>query len=350
MGVEGLMSGVTTADLIARLTSHKTLGAAPREELAWLAAHGTLRHLSEGDVLVAERSPVVALSILLTGRIAIFVDHGAGRNKVMEWRAGEVTGVLPYSRLVHSPGESVAQEPTDILAIPRADLTAMIRDCHEVTSILVHTMLDRARVFTSSGLHDEKMISLGKLSAGLAHELNNPASAIERSATLLEDRLDEAERATRALGAARLSDAQLDAIDRVRASCLVAPVPGVLSPIQQAEREEAIADWLAGHGLGTDIAGPLADTAVTFDALDRIADAVDGPALDSVLRWAAASCAVRGLAAEIQEAAMRIAGLVQAIRSTSSRARDARNSVSLFPWPTWTGSGGREQARPSRRR
>ena len=50
-------------------------------------------------------------------------------------------------------------------------------------------MLDRARVFTSSGLHDEKMVSLGKLSAGLAHELNNPASAIERSAALLEDRL-----------------------------------------------------------------------------------------------------------------------------------------------------------------
>ena len=85
----------------------------------------------------------------------------------------------------------------------------MIRECHEVTSILVHKMLDRARVFTSSGLHDEKMVSLGKLSAGLAHELNNPASAIERSASLLEDRLEEAEQATRALGAAQLTDAQL---------------------------------------------------------------------------------------------------------------------------------------------
>ena len=96
----------------------------------------------------------------------------------------------------------------------------MIRDCHEITSILVHKMLDRARVFTSSDLHDEKMVSLGKLSAGLAHELNNPASAIERSAALLEDRLEDAERATRALGAARLTDAQLAAVDAVRASCV----------------------------------------------------------------------------------------------------------------------------------
>ena len=96
----------------------------------------------------------------------------------------------------------------------------MIRECHEITSILVHKMLDRARLFTSSGLHDEKMVSLGKLSAGLAHELNNPASAIERSAALLEDRLEEAEQATRALGASRLTDAQLAAIDAVRASCV----------------------------------------------------------------------------------------------------------------------------------
>ena len=138
----------------------------------------------------------------------------------MEWRAGDVTGMLPYSRLVSPPADSVAQEPSEILAVPRDDLAAMIRECHAITSILVHTMVDRSRHFTSSGLHDEKMVSLGKLSAGLAHELNNPASAIERSAALLEDRLDEAEQATRALGASKLTDAQLAAIDAVRASCL----------------------------------------------------------------------------------------------------------------------------------
>ena len=232
-------------DLVDRLAAHQTVGAAPREELEWLAAHGSLWHLDDGDVLVAAGAPVDGLFIVLTGHVAIFVDRGAGRHKVMEWRAGDVTGVLPYSRLVNAPGDSIAQEPTDIFVVHRDHLPAMIRECHQVTSILVHKMLDRARVFTSSGLHDEKMISLGKLSAGLAHELNNPVSAIERSASLLIDRLEDAELATRALGAARLTDRQLAAVDEVRASCLAAQVPGVLSPIQQAERENAIADWLA---------------------------------------------------------------------------------------------------------
>jgi signal transduction histidine kinase len=305
---------MTPTDLIDRLAAHRTLGAAPRQELEWLAAHGSLRHLNEGDVLASKGVPVAGMFVVLSGHLAIYLDRGAGRHKVLEWRAGDVAGILPYSRLVNPPADSIAREPSEVLAIPRDDIDAMIQACREVTSILVHTMLDRARVFTSSGLHDEKMVSLGKLSAGLAHELNNPASAIERGAALLGDRLDEAEKATRALGAARLTDAQLAAVDAMRASCLAARVPGVLSALQQAEREDLIADWLADHGVDPDIAGPLADSSVTVDALDRVAAAVGGPPLAAVLRWAAAGCAVRGIAADIQEAATRIAGLVSAIK------------------------------------
>ena len=305
---------MTATDLVDRLAAHKTVGGAPRTELEWLASHGTLRHIDEGQALSPKGVPVTNLFVVLTGHIAIFVDRGAGRNKIMEWRTGDVTGLLPYSRMITPPGDSVAQEPTEVLAIPREDLPAMIRECHEITTMLIHKMLDRSRVFTSSGLQDEKMVSLGRLSAGLAHELNNPAAAIERTAALLEERLDEAEQATLALGAAKLTDAQLAAIDDVRASCLAMRVPGVLSPIQQAEREEAIADWLTDHGVDTAISGALAETSVTMDALNRIAQAISEPPLSAVLRWSAAGCSVRGLASEIQESAMRISGLVTAIK------------------------------------
>jgi signal transduction histidine kinase len=305
---------MTAADLVDRLAEHKTLGTAPREELEWLASHGSLRQLDAGDVLSAKGARVDGLFVVLSGRIAISVDRGAGPHKIMEWRGGDVTGLLPYSRMVSPPGDTVAQEPSEILAVPRDCLRAMTRECYEITAILVHSMLDRARVFNSSDLQDEKMVSLGKLSAGLAHELNNPASAIERSAVLLEDRLEDSERAARALGAARLTDSQLAVVDRVRESCAATSERGVRSPIAQAEREEAMADWLAGHGLDTAMAEALADTAATTEELDRLAGAIDGPALNAVVRWTAAGCAVRGLASEIQDAATRISGLVMAIK------------------------------------
>jgi signal transduction histidine kinase len=306
-------SGTATA-LIDRLVAHRTLGAAPREELAWLVAHGTLQHLQPGAVVSSKESPVSSLLILLTGHVAIYLDRGAGRRKVMEWRTGDVMGVLPYSRMITPPGEGIVHEASEVLAIPRSDLTAMIRECHEVTSILVHKMLDRARVFTSSGLQDEKMLSLGKLSAGLAHELNNPAAAIERAASLLDERLDDAEHAARVLGGARLTDRELAAIDSVRSSCLAWKAANPLSPIQQAEREDAIAEWLEAHGVEATVAAPLAETAVTLPALDQIAAVVTGAHLGAALRWVAAGCSLRGLASDIQEAATRISGLVAAVK------------------------------------
>jgi signal transduction histidine kinase len=303
---------MTTAELVERL-SHGDLGAAPRSELEWLATHGSLQHLEVGDLLSAKGVRIDHLFVLLSGRTAIHVDHGTGPKKVMEWRGGEVSGTLPYSRMGGPPGDAAAEEPTTVLAVHRDLFPQLIRECPEVTAILVHLMLDRARVFTSSDLQDEKMLSLGRLSAGLAHELNNPASAIERSAALLVDRLDAATRAARALGAARLTSQQLEAADAAREHCLFSRAHGVRSPIEQAEREEAIADWLQDHHIDVALAESIADTDVTIETLDQLAGAIEGP-LDVALRSAATECGVRSLASEIQEAATRISGLVAAIK------------------------------------
>ena len=270
--------------------------------------------LSPGEVLTAKGTRPQGLFFVLSGSFTMFVDRGAGPRKVMEWRGGDVMGLLPYSRVTGPPGDSVAQEGSEILELPGDQIRELTEKCHEITAALVHAMLDRARAFTSSDLHDEKMVSLGKLSAGLAHELNNPASAIERSAVLLDERLEESERATLALGSIQLTDAQRAAVEVLRHACLVTREPGVRSPIEQAEREEAITDWLEDRGLDMSIAEPLADTAVTLKELDSLAQAIRGPALNTVLRSAASGCSVRGLASEIQDAAVRISGLVSAIK------------------------------------
>ncbi|MBI4903940.1 MAG: cyclic nucleotide-binding domain-containing protein [Acidobacteria bacterium] len=303
-----------TEKLVDRLTGHKTLGGAPREELTWLASRGMLRQMHPGQVLTAKGTRPKGLFVVLSGSFSMSVDRGGGPRKIMEWREGDVMGMLPYSRVAGPPGDSVAQEPAEILELQADQIRELTETCHEITATLVHAMIDRAKAFTSSDLHDEKMLSLGKLSAGLAHELNNPAAAIERSAVLLDERLEANERAARALGALQLSDTQLAAVDAAREACLARQESGVRSPIEQAEREEAMSDWLADRGLDITMAELLADTAVTFEALDKLAQAIDRPALNAVLRWGASGCSVRSLASEIQDAAMRISGLVTAIK------------------------------------
>ena len=186
---------MTPADVVDRLANHKTIGKAPRQELEWVAAQGSIREMSAGDVLTAKGSTPEGLFIVLSGRISITVDRGTGPHKIMEWNAGDVTGMLPYSRIVSPPADTIAEEPTKIFAVPRGRLLDLIRECHTVTSLLVHSMIDRARLFNAAALHDEKMMSLGKLSAGLAPELNNPASALARSATLLERRMETSDAA-----------------------------------------------------------------------------------------------------------------------------------------------------------
>jgi CRP-like cAMP-binding protein len=259
-----------------RLSQHRLLAGAPPDQLAWLAARGRLVQLETGDVLTSKTGSVLRLYIVLSGHLSIHIDRGAGPHKVMEWRAGDVTGLLPYSRLVAPPGDVKAEMPTELLLIPREELPALIHDCYELTSIFVHVMVDRARHFTSSDLHEEKMVSLGKLAAGLAHELNNPASAVARSAKGLTLRLSEVERASRALGAARLSETQQAAIDRAQGLCLAAAGAKFgRSPIEQADREDAVADWLERHRADVIAAEALAESAVTLDALEeRVAAAV----------------------------------------------------------------------------
>src|SRR5512138_2187320 len=101
---------MTATELVDRLAAHQTLGAAPREELAWLAAHGSVRQMKTGDVMTAKGEAPEGLFAVLSGRITITADRGAGPHTIMEWREGDVTGTLPYSRMVSPPGDTRAQE------------------------------------------------------------------------------------------------------------------------------------------------------------------------------------------------------------------------------------------------
>ncbi len=301
-------------DLATRLTQHRVIGTAPPEERAWLLENGDLMKFAVGEVITAKGEIANKLMVVLDGHIAIRIDRGAGSHKVMEWRTGDVAGLLPYSRVVSPPGDVAAEEPTEILRIKREMMPDMIRECPTLTATLVHAMVDRARQFTSSDLRDEKLLSLGKLAAGLAHELNNPSSAVIRSAKTLNERLSDVEEATRQLAGAKLSDSQIAAIEVARAAS-----SGVIdwSTVQRADREDDISDWLSDHDLNDESAAALADTCLSIATLDKLAENVSGNALEATLQWISAAAAVRTLTSEIGTASSRIHELVAAVKGFS---------------------------------
>jgi signal transduction histidine kinase len=165
-------------------------------------------------------------------------------------------------------------------------------------------------------LRDEKLISLGKLAAGLAHELNNPASAVVRTSKLLTASLTDAEKAARQLASANLTDEQFALIESARTVCSTGSAPS-LSPMERADREDTITAWLADHGADEDCALTLADTGVSIEALDGLAAKISGDALDGALGWITACCNVRALSSEIETASTRIYDLVSAVKGFS---------------------------------
>lgn len=303
---------MTETTIIERLLAHRTLSVVPRAQLEWLASVGTLRRLPAGEVLVAAGAPVGGMWVMLDGHTSIRVDRGTGPHIVMEWYGGDVSGVLPYSRIKGPPGDVIAEAPTELLAVDATHIPYMIRECYELTEVLVHVMLDRVRVFQTSELHDEKMASLGRLAAGLAHELNNPASAVARSAKSLVAELESLDNATKQFCLLNLSDTQCFSIAALRNERPVGTSGA--SPLEVSDREEALADWLDEHGIAGVELEPLAASAFAPRDLDALSSTVGVDKVGTVLTHIASGQNVRRLAAEISIAASRIHALVSAVK------------------------------------
>jgi signal transduction histidine kinase len=312
------------AGLVNRLALLPKMENIPRGELEWLVAHGRLEAYNAGTVIAPKGKRIEKLWIILSGHITVQRDRGTGSRHVTEWRAGSVTGMLPYSRMTGPPGDNYLEENSEFLTIHEKDFPEMIRQCPVFTTYTVHSMLDRARVFKTSDLQNEKMVSLGKLAAGLAHEINNPASAIVRGAKQLLDSLAETDAASNAIGAAGLSDDLFKSIEQVRSSCLAQPTVNVLSPIKQADREEMIADWLSDHQMDPTYAESLATTTVTIDLLDKLANMTSDDKLPFVLRWIAAGCTTHSLVVDILNASTRISELVSAVKRFTYMDKSAK--------------------------
>ena len=298
--------------LVERLATLDALADIPRDQLRWLVDHGRLRTYADGDALMLV-DDINGLLVVLSGRLSVRVSENGVDREVREITVGRITGFLPYSKMTTPRGFLVADGTTECLLIDQTDIREMTSHCYEFTGACVQEMLARVRVFKAEDKRQEKMAALGRLSAGLAHELNNPASAAARAAGELDGAVLEVAEAARALGAAGLD---ADGLARVGA-LQEATERGGRAPttaLGRAEVEDRCMDWLDARGIDPTLAYPLVESGASLEDLDAAGTGLSPEALGVALRYVAARATARALATGIVSGATRIHSLVAAVK------------------------------------
>jgi signal transduction histidine kinase len=299
--------------LVEWLSALPAFAGVPVSQLEWFADGSEMRTIPVGTPLITSGLPVEHAYIIHSGRVQLI----SGQDRVAAiLESGDVTGLLPYSRMKTAASSGIAATETEVVTFPATRFREMIQNHYELTEALVHHMLSRVRDFTSLQQQNEKMMALGKLSAGLAHELNNPAAAIARDAQALQRHLVMLPDAFRDLMHLRLDGAQVDALNEALFESLRMERP-VLTLMQRTDREDELGDWL--HANGVQDRGELAEAFTDFGFcqadFERVAGTLTPDSRKPVLKWIADNIITDKMVGNIGEAARRIESLIGSIKS-----------------------------------
>src|SRR5271169_1658075 len=205
------------ADTLELLRRVPTFDGLPDDQITWFLSQSEELHLKSGDFYSRQGDPADRMSVVLEGQLEARGELG-GESISFPMKAGDVTGKLPFSRMKQFPLSGRAITDSFILRFPAAQFPQLVQRMPELTQRLVGLMSDRIRETTRFEQQRDRLAALGKLSAGLAHELNNPASAAKRATSQLRDLLKRIRDASHELGRRDLTAAQKSQIEKMEAS------------------------------------------------------------------------------------------------------------------------------------
>jgi signal transduction histidine kinase len=286
----------------------------PDDQIAWFLSQSQEVNLKAGEVYARQGDPPEAMFVLLQGEFEWRGEFG-GETIVIAGKVGDVTGALPFSRMKQFTVTGRAVSDGRILRFPASLFPDLIQKLPELAKRLVGVMADRIREATRLEQQRDRLAGLGKLSAGLAHELNNPASAAKRAAAQLRDTLKRIKDASHELGRRELTPTQKSEIEKLEASFTQRdePPPDALTI---SDLEDQIDSLLRSHGQNDlwQLAAELAQRGIKPSALESLFENLDAGTARAALVRIAASVEIASLLKEIESSTSRISELVRAIK------------------------------------
>src|SRR5271170_6552559 len=286
----------------------------PDDQITWFLSHAEELHLKAGDTYLRQGDPADAMFVLLEGVLQGRGELG-GETFVFNLAPGDITGVLPFSRMKQFTVGGRAETDSRALRFPASRFPDLVQKMPVLTQRLVGLMSDRIRETTRMEQQRDRLASLGKLSAGLAHELNNPASAAKRAASRLSEILTKIRDASLELGRRDLSPAQKSEIEKLETSFTQ---PDVIppDPLTISDLEDQIDSLLRSHGQNDlwMLAAGLARRNIKPEAVESLFAILDTDTARAALVRIAASVEIASLLHEIESSTSRISDLVGAIK------------------------------------
>jgi len=326
-----LISRMNT-ELVKELKTVPILSDLADDELQWLADHSEVLTAELGQIVVRENDPADHMIIYLEGESDSRRESLGPDAPVYTTRAGQITGMLPYSRLTHFPVTSRAVSPLRVARVSKSLFPEMLNRIPALGTKLVGILSDRVREVTKLDLAREKLASLGKLSAGLAHELNNPAAAASRAANTLRAIFDKREQASLEIDQQNLPPESRETLRMIEAKAREwqsqAPT---LDALELSDVTSKLQAWLEDNGVqdGWEVAPVLAEAGVRIEHLERLKQKFSTPVMGAVIRRFGATLEISRLLTDIEHSSCRISELVKAIKEYSFMDEAPRQEVDL---------------------